>query len=159
MTAQVLDRSLTCYRIGNPVGAFPIFDDTGSRLFPGRWNRARSPMIVTSENFSTALLEKLVHGSGRLPPNQHFVTATIPPGISYEVFDPAAHPGWDSRSGTTSRAYGDDWQVSKRSLLLIVPSVVARLEHNFLINREHPEFPQIAVSLHMPVFWGRRLFP
>jgi RES domain-containing protein len=50
-------------------------------------------MIYASEHFSTALLEKLVHGSGRLPPNQHYVEITIPPGVTYEMFDAAAHPG------------------------------------------------------------------
>ena len=48
------------------------FDATGSTIAPGRWNTSGSPMIYTSEHFSTALLEKLVHGSGRLPPNQHY---------------------------------------------------------------------------------------
>jgi len=38
VNAQALDRTLTAYRIGDPAGAYPIFDATGSRLFPGRWN-------------------------------------------------------------------------------------------------------------------------
>jgi RES domain-containing protein len=42
---------------------------------------------------STALLEKLVHGSGRLPPNQHHVHVTVPRGASYEVISPADLPG------------------------------------------------------------------
>lgn len=158
MTAQILDRILTCYRIGDPAGTFPIFDDTGSRLYPGRWNRPRSPMIYTSEHYSTAVLEKLVHGSGKMPPNQHYVAVTVPSGVTYEVFNPALCPGWDSGSCTASRRYGHDWQMNRRSLILIVPSVVARPENNVLINKEHPEFPKIATSLHQPVFWDSRLF-
>ncbi|KTQ98013.1 hypothetical protein NS226_02610 [Aureimonas ureilytica] len=158
MTAQVLDRTLQSYRIGDPAGTYPIFDATGSTIAPGRWNTPGSPLIYTSEHFATALLEKLVHGSGRLPPNQHFVTTTLPRGLSYEVFSPPALPGWDVMPPTVSKGFGERWCAERRSVLLFVPSVVARPERNILINPAHPEFPLIAVSLHEPVFWDRRLF-
>ncbi|HXT81784.1 MAG TPA: RES domain-containing protein [Acetobacteraceae bacterium] len=159
MTAQRLDRVLLAYRIGDPAGAHPIFDATGSKLFPGRWNTAASPMIYASAHYSTAVLEKLVHGSGVLPPNQHFVEITIPNGISYEMLEPSHLPGWDAPDGAASKDFGEMWQQSKRSLLLIVPSVVARMEQNLLLNPVHPEFPQVTHSLHRPVWWDMRLFP
>jgi RES domain-containing protein len=158
VTAQRLDRVLAAYRIGDPNGAYPIFDATGSRLYPGRWNTASSPMIYASEHYSTAMLEKLVRGSGNLPPNQHFIEITIPNGIAYEMVDPAHLPGWDDPACTLSKAFGAAWQASKRSLLLIVPCVVARMEHNFLFNPEHPEFPRVTHGLHRPVWWDNRLF-
>lgn len=158
MTAQVLDRTLTCYRIGDPSGAYPIFDATGSTIAPGRWNTPGSPVIYTAEHYSTALLEKLVHGSGRLPPNQHYVEITIPRGTRYEVFSPPALPGWDAMPATVSKAFGEAWCVERRSAILIVPSVVARLDSNILINPAHPDFAGIATGLHQPVFWDRRLF-
>lgn len=158
MTAQALDRVLTCYRIGDPDGDYPIFDATGPRLFPGRWNTSACPMIYTSEHYSTAMLEKLVHGSGRVPPDQHYIVITIPNGVSYEIFDPASLPDWAQNSGIASKAHGDDWQSSKRSLLLIVPSVVARIDRNFLVNPEHPQFHRIETSFHQPIWWDSRLF-
>jgi RES domain-containing protein len=158
VTAQVLDRVLTAYRIGDPRGAYPIFDAKGSTVNPGRWNTAASPMIYSSEHYSTAMLEKLVHGSGQLPPNQHYIVITIPNGVSYEVFSATAVPDWYLASGTTSKSFGDQWQQQQRSLLLIVPSVVARLESNFLLNPAHPEFPKVTASLHQPVWWDTRLF-
>jgi len=158
VTPQVLDRVLKGYRIGDPDGAYPIFDATGSKLFPGRWNTAACPMIYTSEHYSTAMLEKLVHGSGQLPPNQHFVEITIPNGVPYEILDVARLPDWASAAATSSKDYGDRWQASRRSLLLIVPSVVARVEKNFLINPHHPAFREIETSLHQPVWWDDRLF-
>ncbi len=115
-------------------------------------------MIYASEHYSTAILEKLVHGSGQLPPNQHFITITIPNGVDYEMLDTAALPDWYLEAGTASKAYGEAWQQKKRSLILIVPSVVARIEKNVLINPEHPEFPKIATSLHQPIWWEKRLF-
>jgi RES domain-containing protein len=159
VTAQTLDRVLKAYRIGDPNGTYKIFDATGSKLYPGRWNTSASPMIYASEHYSTALLEKLVHGSGSLPPNQHFIEITIPPGITYEFLEPAHMPTWADPLGSDSKAYGEAWQTSKRSLMMIVPSVVARMEHNYLINQDHPDFYKIQTSLHRPVWWDRRLFP
>ncbi|MBN9561604.1 MAG: RES family NAD+ phosphorylase [Alphaproteobacteria bacterium] len=158
MTAQKLDRVLSAWRIGDPDGKYPIFDATGSTLYPGRWNTPASPMIYAAEHYSTAMLEKLAGGSGRLPPNQHFIEITIPNGLSYEVVEPPQLPGWDDPSCTVSKPFGTVWQQDKRSVLLIVPSVVARMEHNFLINPEHPEISHIRHGLHRPVWWDRRLF-
>jgi RES domain-containing protein len=159
VTAQTLDRVLTAYRIGDPHGGYRIFDAAGSRLFPGRWNTPSSPMIYTSEHYSTAMLEKLVHGSGRLPPNQHFVHITIPNGVSYEVLEPAHLPNWADPVASDAKTYGETWQTGRRSVLLIVPSVVARMERNFLLNQDHPEFGQITCGLHQPVWWDGRPFP
>lgn len=158
MTAQVLDRTLKCYRIGDPRGAYKVFDAAGSRMYPGRWNTPASPMIYASERYSTALLEKLVHGSGRLPPNQHYVEITIPAGVSYQVADVASIPGWDALVPSSSSAFGDAWQRSGHSLILLVPSVVARPDTNVLINPDHPDFARIETGLHIPVHWDRRLF-
>lgn len=158
MTAQILDRTLSCFRIGDPDGAYPIFDATGSMLAPGRWNTPGSPMIYAAEHYSTALLEKLVHGSGRLPPNQHFVRITVPRGISYEVFLQHSLPGWDAMPASVSKKFGEEWCRERRSAVFLVPSVVARVDLNVLINPAHPEFSRIETSLHEPVYWDRRLF-
>jgi len=158
VTAQTLDRTLICFRIGDPNGAYPIFDATGSTIAPGRWNTPAAPLIYASEHYSTALLEKLVHGSGRLPPNQHYISITIPRGLTYESFSPAQLPGWDTMPATVSKTFGERWCLGKRSAILLVPSVVARPDHNVLINPSHPEFAQIETGLHEPVYWDRRLF-
>ncbi|MDL2410486.1 RES family NAD+ phosphorylase [Rhizobium calliandrae] len=158
MTAQFLDRTLSSFRIGDPKGMFPIFDATGSTIAPGRWNTPGSPVIYSSEHYSTALLEKLVHGSGQLPPNQHYVEITIPRGLTYEVFSQPALPGWDTMPATDSKRFGEQWCLEKRSAILIVPSVIARLDNNIIINPAHPEFRAISASLHHPVFWDKRLF-
>jgi RES domain-containing protein len=104
------------------------------------------------------MLEKLAHGSGRLPPNQHFIEITIPNGVSYETISPPDLPAWDHIGGAASKRFGEAWQLARRSLLLLVPSVVARLEHNILINPEHPEFGRVTHGLHQRVWWDPRLF-
>jgi len=158
VTAQSLNRVVTAYRIGDPNGQYPIFDATGSTINPGRWNSVSCPVLYTSEHYSTAMLEKLVHGSGRMPPNQHFVKVTIPSGIPYEVLNTAHLPDWHLESCAASRPYGDAWQKSRRSLALFVPSVVAREEHNILLNPQHPDFSRVTDSLATPVWWDARLF-
>ena len=158
MTAQALDRTLVCFRIGDPAGAYPIFDATGSTIAPGRWNTPGAPIIYASEHYSTALLEKLVHGSGRLPPNQHCIRITVPRGVSYEVLSSAKLPGWDSMPASVSKSFGESWCLARRSAILLVPSVAARPDRNVLINPAHPEFVHIEADLHEPVYWDRRLF-
>jgi len=156
--AQILERTLTCYRIGDPDGEFPIYDATGSRLFPGRWNLADTPVIYSAENYSTAMLEKLVSGNGKIPPNQHSITITIPRGASYEVVTKDLLPGWDTLDPTVSQDFGAAWVREMRSVVLLVPSYVARQERNVIINPNHREARAIEVSLAEPVWWDARLF-
>jgi RES domain-containing protein len=59
---------------------------------------------------------------------------------------------------TVSRTYGEQWFNQRRSLILIAPSVVARLDNNVMINAAYPEFRSVVASLHRPVLWDRRLF-
>jgi len=158
MSTQKTDRVLTCYRIGDPEGAFPIYDAEGARLYPGRWNTHKSPVIYASEHYSTALLEKLVHANLVMPANQHFIEITIPNGVPYEIFQTAAHPGWDSRNETICKSFGQEWYEEKRSALLVVPSIPARPERNFLINPGHPDAGGITHTLPEPVWWDERLY-
>ncbi|MBN8848017.1 MULTISPECIES: RES domain-containing protein [unclassified Sphingomonas] len=158
MTGQTTDRVLTSYRIGDPDGAFPIYSAEGARLFPGRWNTAASPIIYSSEFYSTAMLEKLVHASAVMPPNQYSVRITIPNGLSYEVFQAANHPGWDGKAEEICKAYGLAWYDEQRSALLLVPSIPARIERNILINPRHPDARAISFALPEPVWWDDRLY-
>jgi RES domain-containing protein len=47
-----------------------------------------------------------VHGNGHVPPNQHRIEITIPPGVSYEMFSAAHHTGWDAEDCLVAKAYG-----------------------------------------------------
>jgi RES domain-containing protein len=156
--AQKTDRVLTCFRIGDPNGAYPIYDTEGARVFPGRWNTETSPIIYTSEHYSTAMLEKLVHANSLLLPNQHYIRITIPNGVSYVVFQTAQHPGWDAKNETICKTFGEIWYREQRSALLLVPSIPARLERNILINPLHPDSARITRDLPEPVWWDERLY-
>ncbi|MDI7776595.1 RES domain-containing protein [Asticcacaulis sp. EMRT-3] len=158
MTAQILDRQLISYRVGDANGKFPIYDATGARLYPGRWNTPSSPIIYSAANYATTLLEKLVHGGGILPDDQHYIEITIPPGVSYERFDTKKYPGWDGYDETICKTYGAAWYIQKRSVILLVKSAVTKIDDNILINPDHPEFKMLTPSLHEPVYWDGRLF-
>lgn len=156
MTASVLDRTLKAYRIGIHNNRYPIFDGAGSKLYPGRWN-ADHPVIYCGENYSLAMLEKLVHtNTGNIPEHQQWIEISIPVNTTYETVTTYSLPNW--KQPKSSKAFGDDWLVSKRSCVLIVPSVIASVENNILINETHPQFSTITTSLNQPVIWDRRLF-
>ena len=158
MRAQRLDRTLTAYRIGDPNGDYAIFDATGSTIHPGRWNDSEHPVIYSGEHYSTAMLEKLAHANGLLPPNQHYIEVTLHRGLSYEVVTKDHLPGWAAADCQDAKKYGVRWADESRSALLMVPSLVARVEHNIIINPAHEEFGQIESSHARPVWWEARLF-
>jgi RES domain-containing protein len=155
---QRLDRTLTCYRIGDPNGEFPIYDARGSTISPGRWNLAAAPVIYAGEHYSTAMLEKLARGRESLPPNQHYIVVTIPKGISFEVVTRDHLPGWDALRPKVAREFGTRWVNEARSAILLVPSYVARIERNVVINPSHVDAAGIQTSLPEPVWWDERLF-
>ena len=158
MSARTLSEPLSTYRIGDPAGEFAIWTDGGARKASGRWHEAGSGVIYASERYSTAMLEKLVHYRGLMPPNQHFIEITIPAGTSYEVVTKDSLDGWADPSGDAARGFGRAWHKEQRSAILIVPSVVARMERNVVFNTAHPEFGAITVGLEQPIWWDARLF-
>jgi RES domain-containing protein len=158
MTVRKLSEQLVAWRIGDPDGRFPIYSEEGARRHEGRWHAKGQDVIYASEHYGTAMLEKLVHYNGILPPNQHFIEISIPSGVSYEVVTKDSLDGWDRPDGAESRDFGRKWIEEKRSALLFVPSVVSREEKNVLINPRHKDAERIQVGREKPVRWDARLF-
>lgn len=146
------------YRIADE--RHPIWDGTGAALVGGRWNSPGRPAIYGSLSYACAMLEILAHaGIGRVPRTQRFVVAEVSDALSVERHDPLSLPaGWDAEDSSIARSFGDDWIVSTRSLVLVVPSIVARLEFNAILNPAHSDFRKLAVSAPEPVIWDSRLF-
>ncbi|SMF28147.1 RES domain-containing protein [Tistlia consotensis] len=158
MTPRLLPDPLKAYRIGDPAGAHPVFSAEGARRTQGRWHDRGDAVIYAGEHYSTAMLETLVHWNGILPPNQHFVEITLPAGLTYELVTADILPGWHQPGGEAARRFGHRWYAEQRSAVLMVPSVVARVERNVVINAAHPEFQRISCGLETPVWWDQRLF-
>lgn len=81
MSHRTLGHAMTVYRIGDPGGSYPIYSPEGARQYGGRWHRRGQGVIYAAEHYSTAMLERLVHYSGVLPKNQHFIEISIPAGV------------------------------------------------------------------------------
>jgi RES domain-containing protein len=136
----------------------PLFDGAGAMLHGARWNSQGRRVIYAAETYSGALLEVLVHASGAVPRSHGFIEIEFPPSLQMEEVAPADLPGWDSRSFETAQALGDRWYDERRTAVLLVPSVVAPLERNVLINQEHADFARIRAGEPHPVRWDARLF-
>ncbi len=153
-----LAETWTAYRIGDPEGRYPIYSAEGARRMAGRWNRVGDAVIYAARHYSTAMLEKLVHYNGVLPAGQHYIEITIPAGTSYTSFSVDHVPDWHRADAAAARAFGHRWFTAMESALLVVPSVVARIEENLLINPAHPDAAHIRHGLERPVWWDERLF-
>lgn len=146
---------MRAYRIGDPKGKFKIYSGEGSIAQEGRWHEKGQEVIYASEHYSTAMLEKLAAWNGVLPSNQHSIEIIIPDKVSYQVITKDSLPGWTDLS--VARRAGSAWFVERRSAILIVPCMVARVERNILINPAHPDAKLIKVGLEEPVVWDDRL--
>jgi RES domain-containing protein len=153
------------YRHSGPLRAFriadmrhSIFDGTGAMLYGARWNSPGRRVIYAAQTYAGALLEILVHASGTVPRSQGYIEIEIPARVSIEEIMPDDVPRWDSLSCETSRAFGDRWYDERRTPVLIVPSIVTKVERNVLINQQHPDFVRIQASQALPVRWDTRLW-
>ena len=138
----------------------PLWDGTGAGLFGGRWNSPGCAVIYVSQNYSCAMLELLVHSNiGRVPKTHQAITVEVPESVRIEKCELDQLPtGWDWEATSVSRAIGDRWLEEKRSVILLVPSVVVKMEWNAVVNPAHSDFARLVVSDPVPVVWDRRLF-
>lgn len=89
------------------------------------------------------MLDILVHASGTVRRRHAYIEIRIPAEVEVEKITPDNLPGWDSASYEMSRNFGDRWTEERRTAVLLVPSVVTRVERNVLINQDHPGFTLI----------------
>jgi RES domain-containing protein len=143
------------------TGPHPVWSGEGARLYGQRWNPPGFPAIYAGTSFAVCLIELLVHTNRKSPPSgARFVEAEVPDDVSRETFNPASLPGWDDLRGTSiARSFGRDWIESRRSALLIVPSVVtAGRDTNVVVNPTHADAVRIAVGPETPVVLDPRFF-
>lgn len=146
------------FRIGDE--RHPLWDGTGAALVGGRWNSPGRQVIYGSISYACAMLEILAQANiGRIPMSHRFVIAEVPDDVMIERHDASSLPGsWDTESSSAARDFGDLWLKEARSAILLVPSVVARLEWNALVNPLHPDAARLNLSASEKVVWDKRLF-
>jgi RES domain-containing protein len=140
---------LRVYRAFERKHEATTFSGEGARLYGGRWNSVGTAVIYTSTAFSLALLEIMVNASTpRIPPDMVYVPMDIPVEIRLDVLDIATVPkNWfDPPAPPECQLAGDSWVSRGETVGLMVPSAVARIETNVLLNPAHPDFVRIVVG-------------
>ncbi|MBJ7314136.1 RES family NAD+ phosphorylase [Rugamonas sp. CCM 8940] len=144
MTASV-------WRIAVEAPAYSANDvsGAGAARSGGRWNSRRTAMVYCSSSIALAMLETLGFArTAALPLNRFLVRIDIPDLVwsRREVLAPPPG-GWDAvPAGRASMAAGDAWASSRRSALLLVPSVIVPEEFNVLLNPGHADAVAIVAT-------------
>lgn len=146
------EAALIAYRIGSPV--HPLLDGAGAAgSDAARWNSRGRYVVYAAEHYATALLERAAQvNSIKIPRTLVFVRIDVSGPAHVEELRADDLPGWEADDKNASQRFGDGWYDEQRSLVLLVPSLVAPgLERNVLINQRHPQFALVAASPPEPV--------
>lgn len=116
---------------------------------PGRWHDVGIRVAYCSLSAATTMLEMLVHSS-RARVRRAFlaIEATVSDSATVESLSLRALPSeWNRHPPTVwTREYGSAWARSGRSLALAVPSAVAPVEWNVVLNPQHQEMRLLTVE-------------
>ena len=137
---------------------FPGLSGFGAARRGGRWNPPGVAVVYTSVAYEGTLLEALARAEiGSTPTGLVASRILLPPDAEAHTFDEAEHPDWRRR--VRSHEVGRRWVASRRSLALVVPSLVARpWGRNVVLNPAHPDFARVRVAEVVDVRWDPRLY-
>lgn len=129
----------------------------GAAIAGNRWNSPGTRVAYAASSRALAALEMLVHVTREtVPPDLVFVPVDLPDRL---VVEATGIPGdWaDLPYGSNALRFGDRWSAERRSLGLLVPSVVVPAERNVLINPLHQAFARVRVGPVEPFAFDERL--
>ena len=134
----------------------------GAAKYPGRWNDVGEPVVYAAPTIALAVLETAAHIDDHgLPLNRFVVEIAVPEDVwsAREELDPdALPPEWSAiPAGRASVQIGSEWLISRRTPILLVPSVIIPEERAVLINPKHPESTRITARA-IRAFDYNRLF-
>lgn len=149
------------YRVLRKKYARHPFDGEGAYRYGGRWSSPGTRLSYTSEHQSLAMLEYFVHLDKDDPPDDLVLAiAEVPDSLIRErikVRNLAAN--WRESAAPAELArFGDEFAQRQEHCLLLVPSVFAPREHNWLINPEHPDYKRIVMKGFEPLNYDSRMF-
>jgi RES domain-containing protein len=151
---------LRVYRAFERKHAATAFSGEGARLYGGRWNSVGTAVVYTSATFSLALLEIMVNASSApIPSGMVYASIDIPHEVLPETLEIAALPeNWFRYPPPPEcQLAGDSWVRRGETVALIVPSAVARIEKNVLLNPAHPDFGRLVIGDVEPMAIDDRL--
>jgi RES domain-containing protein len=123
-------------------------DGSGGMYTSGRWHSKGNPIVYTASSAALAALEVLVHVDPlTAPADLRLLAIELPDDLSIEVLEPITLPeGWHSVPAPAAlQTLGSSWLTSGRTAALNVPSVVIKVERNFLLNPRHPEVQRVRI--------------
>jgi RES domain-containing protein len=131
----------------------------GGQLSAARWHD-HLPVIYTSVNSSTCILEKLVHLSLDEIHNDLVISSLIvPDSLENEILHAEQLPdNWKHYpAADVLKRIGNAWLTGRSSPLLYVPSVIDPLAQNVLVNPLHPDAAAITIGTIVPFTFDDRL--
>jgi RES domain-containing protein len=149
------------YRLLRKAYASAPFDGEGAFRYGGRWSSPGTRLSYTSEHQSLAMLEYFVHlDVGDAPDDLVLAVAEVPDDLARERVETTDLPAnWrDSAAPPELARLGDEFAQRGENCLLVVPSVLAPNENNWLINPEHPDYKKIVVRKVEPLRYDPRMF-
>ena len=145
-----------CFRIARR--RYADLTGEGARLVGGRWNSAGRPAVYLAEVPALAVLETVVHldlHDEILPADYMLVE------VDFQELGNAAdwlHEGPTFPPGDQDcRATGDAFLELGRALALRVPSVIAPMSRNVIVNPAHPLASKVRIHSVAPFAFDRRL--
>ena len=139
--------------------ALPICE--GAYRYGGRWSSLGVRLSYTSEHQSLALLEYFVHLDKDDPPSYLVLgMAEVPDDLSLERVEVSnLSANWRASAAPPELAeIGDEFVRKGENCLLLVPSVLAPNEHNWLLNPAHREFSRIVIQEPESLVYDPRMF-
>jgi len=149
------------FRVLRAAYASSPFDGEGAYRYGGRWSSPGTRLVYSSEHQSLAMLEYFVHLDPEdAPDDLVLATADVPDNLSRQQLHPRAlPPRWRETPAPPELAQiGDEFVKKAEACLLLVPSVLAVYENNWLINPQHAEFKKIALHALEPLRYDARMF-
>jgi len=118
----------SAWRIVRAPRSQSAFTGEGARVYGGRWNSRGTAVVYVSEHESLAALELFVHLTP-LSPKDRYLSFRLEWEGKLTAYFPVKNlpPNWNAEPPSyQTMQIGDDWIRAGKSVVLAVPSVLAR---------------------------------
>lgn len=125
-------------------------DGIGASITGGRWNSKGRAVVYTASCTALAILEGFVHMT-TLPKNLMLLKIEIPSTLPMEI---VRQPPVQL---SQSQQMGDEWLDANDKPILCVPSIVAPLQRNYILNPAHKLCGAVGIVEESPFVMDYRL--